>query len=92
MEHTRETTSARPTWTWTNDMRKPSTIHVAPAFKDELGVVFIGIGDASPNLAEEGWSGEHRGIWLTRELADRLVQAVQENAAWAETHGEDDED
>lgn len=85
-------TDTRPTWTWTNDLRKPNTIHVAPAFKSELGVVFIGIGDASPDIAEGGWSGEHHGIWLTREQADRLVRAVQENASWAETHGEDDED
>lgn len=81
----------RPTWTWTNDLRKPRTIHVAPSFKSELGVVFIGIGEASPDIAGSGWAGEHHGIWLTRDLADRLVQAVQENASWAETHDEDDD-
>ena len=83
-------TDSRPTWAWTNDMRDPSTIYVASSFKDELGVVFIGIGDNSPQLATGGaWSGEHKGIWLQRAQVEQLVRAVRANTDWAEAHGED---
>ncbi len=54
-------------WTWRNDMRVPSSIHVEPAFKEELGDVFIRVDQA----------GSHRGIWLTREVMEEFITAMR---------------
>jgi hypothetical protein len=56
-------------WTWRNDLPNPSQIHVEPAFKRELGVVFVRI---DQNSARAG----HRGIWLPREVMNDFVVAM----------------
>ena len=83
------TVTTRPNWEHTNNLTKPNTVLVAPSFKDELGVVFIGIGENSPGISTDGgWSGEHKGIWLDRPTAEAMARAILANADWAETHGE----
>lgn len=85
-----------PTWTWTNDMPRPSTIRVEPAFKSELGDVFIGIGGWDPKTGL--WASEspeqrsHHGIWLPADQVTQLRQALDAVDAYNAAHGEDDED
>lgn len=84
------TTDTPPTWTYTHPtLRKPPTIHVGPSFKDELGRVFIGVGDWDPNLgtwasAKDG--GVYRAIWLDKDSLDALRRALDAAEAWAVTH------
>lgn len=54
-------------WTWRNDMPLPSSIYVEPAFKRELGDVFIRIDRAD---------GTHAGIWLTWEVMQEFIMAL----------------
>jgi hypothetical protein len=69
-------------WTWRNDMRVPSSIHVEPAFKRELGDVFIRIDDTD---------GEHKGIWLPRDVMEEFIAAMRKAADGPE-FDEDGED
>lgn len=57
-------------WTWRNDMREPSSLHVEPAFLDRLGEVFVRIDQ----------SGQHLGIWLTREVMEQFIAAMRSAA------------
>lgn len=82
------TTDTRPTWSHTNNLTKPNTLYVAPSFKDELGAVFIGVGDNSPSIDRDGWSGDHKGTWLTRQEAEQFCAAVMANVAWSEQHND----
>lgn len=68
-------------WTWRNNMRCPSSIHVEPSFKPELGKVFV-------RIDMEGYGP--RGIWLTREVMDDFITALRHAAAVPEFE-EDDE-
>lgn len=54
-------------WTWANNLRNPSSIHVEPAFKPELGAVFIRIDQ----------DGRHEGIWLSREVMEEFITAMR---------------
>lgn len=83
LAHVQPVEAERPTWDWTNNLTRPSTIRVEPSFRPELGAVFVGIGEWSGS-DHAGWSGPHHGIWLDREQAARLVRAVQDSAAWSE--------
>jgi hypothetical protein len=85
----------RPTWTWTNDLSRPSSIHVEPAFKPELGLVFVGIGERDP---EEGtWKADtsearsNHGIWLDRPTLLTFIRAMKDAATWAENYDPDAE-
>lgn len=83
-------TDDRPTWTWTNNLRNPQSIHVEPSFKTDLGCVFIGIGERD----EDGtWKSadSHRGIWLDLEQLAYFTRALRKAAIWSELHDEDDE-
>lgn len=67
-------------WTWRNNLRNPSSIHVEPAFKDELGAVFVRIDQ----------DGRHEGIWLPRAVMEEFITAMRA-AADAHPEGEDHE-
>jgi hypothetical protein len=54
-------------WTWQDNARVPATLHVEPAFKSELGDVFVRIDR----------DGDHRGIWLTREVMEEFITAMR---------------
>ncbi len=68
-------------WTWRNDMRVPSSLHVEPAFKPELGDVFIRIDQ----------DGKHEGIWLPRDVMEEFITAMRA-AADAPEFDEEGED
>lgn len=68
-------------WTWRNDLRIASSIHVEPAFKPELGDVFIRIDQ----------DGRHEGIWLPRDVMEDFIAAMR-TAADAPEFDEDGED
>jgi hypothetical protein len=57
-------------WTWRNDLRAPSSLHVEPAFLDHLGDVFVRI--------DQG--GQHLGIWLTRAVMEQFIAAMRSAA------------
>jgi hypothetical protein len=58
-------------WTWRNDLPSPSSIHVEPAFKSELGVVFVRIDQ----------DGKHLGIWLPLTVLGEFMHALRSAAA-----------
>lgn len=66
-------------WTWRNDLNEPSQLHVEPAFKPELGAVFIRIDQA----------GRHLGVWLTAEEMEEFIAAMR-TAAGAPEYDEED--
>lgn len=66
-------------WTWRNVMPEPSSIHVEPAFMDHLGAVFIRI--------DQG--GEHKGIWLPRDVMEQFIAALRTAAEAPEYDAED---
>lgn len=77
----------RPVWTHTHStLTKPTTIRVEPSFKDELGRVFIGIGDWDTTAGT--WKGSHRGIWLNESALAELRQALDATEAWSGPHSE----
>jgi hypothetical protein len=84
-------TTTRPVWTYTNDdLAVPNMIHVAPSFKPELGLVFVGIGEGAAMSDTGCWPGAHHGIWLRREQVDGLRAALAAVADYSEAYDEDD--
>jgi hypothetical protein len=71
--------ATRPRWHWRNALAKPHTILVEPAFKPELGDVFLAVGER----AAPGRCGPHHGIWLDERRAEELIAAIRGALAWA---------
>jgi hypothetical protein len=81
-----------PTWAWTDGRPHPSTIRVEPAFKAELGDVFVGVGKWDAQA--EAWAPDspeqrsHHGIWLSAEQVTQLRQALDAIDAYNASHEE----
>jgi hypothetical protein len=75
------TGTTRPEWDWTNDLKVKTTLHLEPAFKEELGVVFL-------QLKRDG---KDMGIWLDRERVDSLRAGLDAVAEHAEDRSWDNE-
>jgi|1185.fasta_scaffold113815_2 hypothetical protein len=71
----------RPEWNWTNDLALPTTMHLEPSFKEELGLVFLKLSRGTDEL----------GIWLPHEQVESLRKALTVIADHATDQGGDEE-
>jgi len=57
-------------WSWRNDLSNPSQIFTQPAFRPELGAVFVGIEQ----------NGKSIGIWLPRDAMEWFIAGMRRAA------------
>lgn len=63
----------RPVWDYTNDLKRRTTLHLEPSFKDELGLVFLQLKRGE----------EEMGIWLDAERVASLREGLSKIAEYA---------
>lgn len=56
----------RPVWDYTNDLTVPTTLHMEPSFKEELGLVYLELENRDNKL----------GIWLDEERIESLKKGL----------------
>lgn len=71
----------RPEWNWTNDLKQPTTLHLEPSFKSELGLVFLQLKRGDDEL----------GIWLDAQRVDSLRTGLDTIADFAQDDSGDED-
>lgn len=69
----------RPVWEWTNELRNPTTLHLEPSFKPELGLAYLQLGRGDNAL----------GIWLPDDVIESLragLDAIAEHSRRADAN------
>jgi hypothetical protein len=74
------TGTPRPEWDYTNDLKVPTSLHLEPSFKEELGLVFLRLKRGDAEL----------GIWLDGPRVDSLRAGLEQIATYAEDGGRDE--
>jgi hypothetical protein len=72
----------RPVWDWTNDLKNPTTLHLEPSFKEELGSVFLQLKQGD----------REQGIWIPAHIVDSLRFGLKAIADYAEDDSWDTDD